>query len=330
MSKRPRKKKTLEDYIEIAQSNQKYCVTCQPFEAGECIWVRGVQYSMPDFLGELNIPERFQDQVARGLTCSTCGAELDITCDVGMPTEDELNEERLWNSWYDTYSPRFEEFAKHLESYPYLGLLHPLGTEIVKEIKTLSKEQLPSRRWYRARKVEDSRLLSTSDLYPPDPKIVAIPEGRYNHCDQQVFYLSDTKENAAREILGKSGGLTWVQEFELKDLSNIALLCKDFLDTDDISELLFGLAYTNVLARPVERAAGWKPEYFVPRFISDCLKHEGYMGILFRSPHHYGENLVLFEYKKDHISHIADPSLVTLSEEKTPENLFGQLPAVDF
>lgn len=285
---------------------------------------------MPEFLEDLSIPKKFWEDVAKALSCSTCGADLDMSCDVGTATQDEEEEDELWGSWYETYSPRFDDFSKHLESYPYLGLLHSLGKEIAKDINKLSREPLGTAKWFRARQVENSKLLGRDDLFPPDPTAVAIPEGRYNHFGQQVFYLSDTKENAAREILGKAGGLAWVQEFTLSHIVDIANLCKYFIDKSAISELLFGLAYTNVLAKPVERTLGWKPEYFVPRFIADSLRHAGYKGIIFRSPHHYGENLVLLEFNKAEITSTSEPSLVTLPKEEDLPKMFGPPPDVDY
>ncbi|MCW5799984.1 MAG: RES family NAD+ phosphorylase [Nitrospira sp.] len=285
---------------------------------------------MSELLEELNIPERFWEEVAESLMCRTCGAPLDICCDVGTATSDEIMEDELWESWYDDYSLQFESFSSHIEKYPYLGALHPLGKEIVTNINKLSKDPLDKVQWFRARRVENSNLLDTEHMLPPNPMLVAIPEGRYNHFGQQVFYLSDTKESAAREILGKTGGLAWVQEFALKNITDIANLCKHLIDDPNISELLFGLAYTNVLAQPVERIIGWKPQYFVPRFIADCLKHAGYKGIIFRSPHHYEENLVLLEYENANIVPTGTPSIMTLPEDEDPHLPFGLRPHFDF
>lgn len=285
---------------------------------------------MPEFLEGLNIPEKFWEEVAEALSCHTCSAPLDIGSDVGTATSDERMEDALWESWYNDYSVKFQSFFSHLEKYPYLGALHPLGKEIVENIHKLSKDPLHKVQWFRARRVENSNVLCTDDMLPPDPMCVAIPEGRYNHFGQQAFYLSDSKESAAREILGKTGGLAWVQEFELKNIVDIANLCKDFIDDPNISELLFGLAYTNVLAQPVERIIGWKPQYFVPRFIADCLKHSGYRGIIFRSPHHYGENLVLLESEKSNIEPNGTPSIMTLPKEEDPHHPFGLRPHLDF
>lgn len=320
MAKTKHHKKTIDDYIDVAQSNQRYCSTCQPYESGECIWIRGIQYSMPDFLEELCIPSKYWEKVACALNCSTCGAGLDITCDVGTATEQEIGEDDLWKSWYETHSFRFQEFYEHLERYPYLGLSHALGMEIAQEIEKLPKESLPRTNWFRGRRVDNCQLLNVMDMFPPDPKHVPIPEGRYNHFRQCVFYLSENKESAAREVLGNEGGLAWVQEFELSGTTDIANLSKGTQEPDpDTSAILFGLSYTHVLVRPVERFVGWKPEYFVPRFIADCVKQIGFKGIIFRSPHHYADNLVLFSPSDCVAKPVGTPSVITLKKEEAAD-----------
>ena len=136
---------------------------------------------MPEFLEALSIPKKYWEEVALSLSCSTCGADLDITCDVGTATEEEIRENELWNSWHETHYFRFQEFSEHLEKYPYLGLSHPFGRELVKDIEKLTKEPLPRPIWFRGRRVESSQVLDVKDMHPPDPKLVPVPEGRYNH-----------------------------------------------------------------------------------------------------------------------------------------------------
>ena len=167
----------------------------------------------------------------------------------------------------------------------------------------------------------------SKDLFPPDPKHVATPEGRFNHVGQCVFYLSKTKEGAAREVLTKEGGLAWVQEFEIGTISDIVDLSSGLINTpqEDISALRFGLGYTKALARPVERSYGWKPEYFVPRFLADYLKRVGVKGIIFRSPYHYSDNLVLFQYGDGDVKSVNEPSLITVKKGQEPNSPFMNL-----
>jgi hypothetical protein len=290
---------------------------------------------MQDFLEMLHIPKRHWEAIANSLNCYTCRAPLSITCDVGTQdvgtqSEEELRQDRLWNRWYKSYEPRFREFSAHLEKYPYLGLAHRLGKEIFKGIKSLPQSSIGEPSWFRARRVEGSDLISHEEMLPPDPERIPIPEGRYNHFGQGAFYLAETGEGAAREVLGSSGGLAWVQKFALNNITQIANLSRGLLDTaeKDQSVLLFGLAFSTVLAHPVQRTAGWKPEYFVPRFIADCLKREGFKGIRFRSPHHYADNLVLFQYGDGDgdVRPVKEPILLMLKkveEPKSPIDLLG-------
>jgi hypothetical protein len=320
-------KKTIEYYINRFRSKQYYCSSCQPYESGECIWVRGPRYSMQDFLEMIHIPKKHWEGIANSLNCYSCRAPLSITCDVGTQSEDELRQDRLWNRWYKNYEWRFKDFAEHLEKFPYLGLAHQLGKHIFKDIKNLPPSSINELSWFRARRVEKSNWISPEEMLPPDPERIAIPEGRYNHFGQRAFYLAGTSEGAAREVLGNPGGLAWVQEFSLYETIQIADLSKGLLDATEEGQsvLLFGLTYSNVLAHPVRQTVGWKPEYFVPRFIADCLKQVGFRGIRFRSPHHYSDNLVLFQYEDGNVKPIKDPILFTLKRKEE-----SKFPTADF
>ena len=146
--------------------------------------------------------------------------------------------------------------------------------------------------------VNSSKLLGTQNLYPPDPEKIEIDEGRYNHFGQSVFYLAENEYGAAAELLEESG-LVWLQKFKLIKSDKIIDLSHNISEAPNAGlELLsFGLRYSNVLERRVKRSAGWKPEYFVPRFIADCAKLYGYNGVKFNSSRSYSRNLVLFSWE---------------------------------
>lgn len=324
-------RKTIEDFIDLAMSKQMICLSCQTYESGDRDGLRTIQRTMPEVLKGLRVPKKYWERVAGSLTCFSCGTPLNITCDVGTKTNEERREERrqdkLWSSWSKNYQWKFKEFAEHLEKYPYLGLAHALGKEIFKDIEHLAKHSIPQSSWFRGRRVENHTMQESKDLFPPDPKRVAIPEGRFNHFGQCVFYLSKTQEGAAREVLSKDGGLAWVQEFKIGTISDIVDLSSGLITTppEDISALRFGLGYTKALARPVERSDGWKPEYFVPRFLTDCLKRVGVKGIIFRSPYHYSDNLVLFQYEDGDVKSVNEPSLITIKKGQGPNSPFMNL-----
>jgi len=69
----------------------------------------------------------------------------------------------------------------------------------------------------------------------------------------------------------------------------------------------------------VKRRGGWKPEYFVPRFIADCARASGFAGIRFQSPRHYDRNLVLFAWSDDGLIPEGEPSIIKLSAIKDDE-----------
>lgn len=316
-------RKTIDDFIDLAMSEQMYCSSCQTYESGEPDGVLRIQCKMPEVLERLRVPKKYWERVASASTCFSCGTPFNITCDVGIKTNeqrrDEQRQDKLWDRWSKNYQRKFNEFAEHLEKYPYLGLAHSLGKEIFQNIEHLARHQIQQQSWFRGRLVENHVMQVSKDLLPPDPKRFAIPEGRFNHFGQRVFYLSATKEGAAREVLGKEGGLAWVQEFEVGTISDIVDLSSGLINTppQDISALRFGLGYTKALARPVERSNGWKPEYFVPRFLADCLKRVGVNGVIFRSQYHYSDNLVLFRYEDRDIKPVKEPSLITLRSESS-------------
>lgn len=79
--------------------------------------------------------------------------------------------------------------------------------------------------------------------------------------------------------------------------------------------LMFGLVYGRNLSERVERDKGWRPEYFVPRFIADCARKAGFNGIKYRSSRHWLENLVLFSWNDDAIEPIGNPYIFTLKSE---------------
>lgn len=210
-----------DDWVECVQGTVAYCATCQPYDTGECVWILGVETDWNDILDNCDVAEKYRERVAGQIACPRCGASLDITCPVGVKSAQELAVEELWNRWYEEYHYRFDEFYEFLEKHPYLGLAHELGAELHERVESLPQCTLKDEVWYRARRVNRSKLLTVRDMYPPDPAEVEIPEGRYNHFGQCVFYLAEEKEGAAQEALGDEGGLAWVQAFRLRKIKRI-------------------------------------------------------------------------------------------------------------
>jgi hypothetical protein len=319
--------KKLQQYIKEAQEEIAYCLNCQPRDSGEWVWVFGLQYEMGDFLGGyLGIPEEYWEAVADSLVCPSCGTELNMGYDVGLPTEDEKGIEAKWDEWYEEYDWRFEEFYEFLEKYPYLGFHHDLGREILEKIASLPVCKIEGELWYRARNLQDGRFKKTSEMYPPNPDEIKIAEGRFNHFGQQFFYLSESADGAIRETLEDDERVGWIQRFILNAENILDISSEPFSESSTSLDILaFGLIYSGVLRKPTQRTKGWKPEYFVTRYIADCARMHNIQGIKFKSTRHYQNNLVLFDWSKESIIPIETPYLLSLNKSIEDESPYMHL-----
>jgi len=324
----------LAEYVKKAQQNVAYCPNCQPADTGEEIWVFGSPMLMDEFLHDHKIPEKYHEYVAEALHCNNCGSPLGMSCEVGVEyliTPEQYKLEKLWDSkwkiWNLKNNEKFKDFYEFLEKYPYLGAHHNLGKRILKIIGKSPKSKLENSLFYRAVKCEQNVVINTERMYPPNPEERAITEGRYNHFGQRVFYLANSEEGAAKEKLDETENekTVWMQKFKIKHVDNILDL-SPYDDSDKLPEqidpITFGLIYGGVLQRPVMRATGWKPEYFIPRFIADCAKMYGVAGIQFLNTKHYigdflmSKNLVLFDWSKENIEPVDEPYEYKLIERK--------------
>lgn len=305
-----RKRKSDEEWAELLQPEVAYCYNCQPREDGEFIWVVGDQIEMTDFLSEHDVPEAQWEAVAGRLHCQNCGTELDPSCDIGRKSAEEEAADEQWREWHDEYAPKLEEFTQWLERFPYLGADHAVGREFLEQIKEFPTNTYAREEWWRARRVEGPVPLTAVQMGPPPnpPR----SEGRYNHHGQRVFYLASSKEDAAAEVLGSGECLAWVQQFKIADRTKLLDLTRPMAHEDmgAIPILLAGLAWSRAHMAPDDPDFEWKPQYFLPRFIADCARRHGFRGIVFDSPKHYGENLVLFDWKREDVVPVGEPSLL--------------------
>jgi hypothetical protein len=324
----PRKSREekLQEYIDEAQSEIAYCLNCQSRDSGEWVWVFGIQYEMGDFLGgHLGILEDYWEEVADSLVCPNCGTELNMGYDVGLPTPEEKAVKEKWNDWHNRYDWKFEEFFAHLEKYPYLGMQHALGKEIFDKISSLPVCSIEGELWYRARRLQDGKLKVTSEMYPPDPDKVEISEGRFNHFGQRVFYLAESAEGAIKETLDDDEKVGWIQRFVVSSKKLLDLSEQLEEQSGELDLLAFGLIHAGVLEKMTARSKGWKPEYFVPRYIADCARLRSIRGIKFKSTRHFQANLVLFEWSDESIVSIETPYLLSLNKLIEDEDPFIHL-----
>ena len=285
----------IKKYIDEIQPEIKYCVTCQPYDGGDYIWVLGDESDLEDLLDDYDVPEEIRDEVADQLRCNNCGCNLFRQATIGLKPQSEKEFDWKLEEWEKQYQNQLSEFATFLKSYPYLGAINPFGSQIVKSMSTFPKTIITDQEWYRARRIDNGNKAQIDDFKAPDSTIVTIPEGRYNHYGQSYWYLANSKEAAAKEIVTKKEVMVWMQCVYVQE-------AKDILDMRDVFEagpkdsvVAIGIIFSDVLKQVVKRDQGWKPEYFVPRFIADSAKLTGFKGIVFHSRRHFDDNLVLFE-----------------------------------
>ena len=84
---------------------------------------------------------------------------------------------------------------------------------------------------------------------------------------------------------------------------------------DDLTILDFAMIHGGVLTQPVTRVEGWKPEYFIPRFMADCAKLQGFEGIRFPSSFVYHNNLVSFAWSTESVIPVGDPVIIEIDGE---------------
>lgn len=298
----------IREYIEQAQQELRSCINCQPagWDTDE-MWMGGFHTDMQDLIiYNVEAPADYFDEIANFLVCPNCGADLSVDTDVGVSTIEENRLSDLWNQWERQYGDKYQDFNRHLENYPYLGLDHEIGRELFENIAHFPQHNIADRIAYRAR-ISDKPIKNSAEMYPP-PFNFPIKEGRYNHAGQRVFYLANSVEGAAHEALEKPGEI-WVQKFKIKNATRIMDLTVDpvsqRLDTSGL--LNFGILFGEFLSARVDRANGWKPEYMIPRFIADCAKKAAFNGIKYRSSRFDKYNLVLFAWQDDDIEPVGKP-----------------------
>jgi hypothetical protein len=314
--------KDLDELIEAVEEQVRFCANCQPWEGGEPIWVQGAQTSIEDLLEAVDVPEDLKDEVVSRIQCRNCGSEVGRYDEVGTLHGFEVEHERRIEDAERKYADRLYKFSHYLRSYPYLGAEHQVGRELLKLVKLFPKIGLGKQTWYRARVVLDGNM--PNDLGPPEPDLVAIPEGRFNHFGQAHWYLASTDVAAAMECSRCGQRVVAVQGWHIDRLANVLDLRAWLADGDSIQDgaertaevPLLGLAliFGDFTTMSPQAQAGWKPEYFVPRFIADAAKEAGFEGIIYKSERHMSENLVVFD-RKSPFSKVEEPRLLLIPEQ---------------
>ncbi|HDR7431266.1 RES family NAD+ phosphorylase [Bacillus toyonensis] len=328
--------KTKQKYLEKAQDLLKYCVTCQPYEGGDYIWVLGEETTVDEIFDEINCPERYRDEIAEHLVCDNCSADITSRYDtVGKEDRYEIELQDFVKKSLKEYGKELLDFYHFLEQYPSLGQSTVLGRKLFKEINA---GQLPviavkNKEWIRVRDVTSSKILGEEDMKAPPLGLSS--DGRYNHAGQSNLYLAIDEETAVREVIGEDKScIIWRQKFLIKSLENILDLKHEWTSLNTtLNSIFIALLSSEILEKKVlQRGSTWKPEYFITQFIGDCARYAGYSGIRYNSTKKTGENLVVFDpqflIEKQHIIHLEQPQVITYNPKEEEEYIwnFDDLP----
>jgi hypothetical protein len=320
----PKLNKTAKKYYERVQEKLHYCVTCQPYEGGDYIWIFGKSIELDELFDDFSVPDRYRDDIAQHLSCPNCGREVfERWEEVGLEDPYDAELRKTVRAAETKFGRKLDSFQSHLKQYPSLSLSHPLGRKIQKEI---SSGNLPackvSGSFFRARLVKGSNVFDAEDMGAP-PTGVSL-DGRYHHAGQSVLYIGKDEEVAINEILEPDveKALVWVQEYEIAEIDKILdLRSNEEKITTFTSPLLIAILSKRALEKKVkDPKRTWKPQYFITRFISDCSRASGFNGIRYSSTRCYGENIILFYPEKIEFKKIGKPKV--LIYEKTVQAPF--------
>lgn len=293
--------KTAERYREKVQNLLKYCVTCQPYDGGDYVWIHGEKTTVDDIMDGINCPEKYRDDITEHLHCPYCGSSsIERYGTVGTEDRYRIDEEKRYNRILKQFADKIEGFRKHLEDYPSLALDHAMGKKIYKDIVQRKAESvtITPRKWSRARVVDRPDVFDSKDLHAPG--IGLSSGGRFHHSGQSVLYIADSEDLAMAETLNNpnNSALVWLQSYTQKNsISDILDLRHEWEEIGQKnSDVMYALLASRcVFEKVLDRASKWKPQYFVTTFIADCARKAGFKGIIYSSSRKtYGINLVLF------------------------------------
>lgn len=317
----PKLNKTAEKFREKAQKKLKYCITCQPYDGGDYIWIIGNETTIDEIFEDVKCPEQYREDIAQHLHCPNCGKsgferyEVAGTEDLGI-----LEEDRIYKSILSRFASKLSDFRAHLEKYPSLALTHPMGKKIHKEINSNKVESVSVsiNSWSRAREVSEPKVFEQSDMTAPD--IGKSGGGRFHHQGQSVLYLAENDELAMIETLNnpEQSSLIWIQKYTLKnELTGILDLRHEWENIGKSNEVIKALLASRYTFEKVhDRTSKWRPQYFLTTFIADCARKAGFKGIIYSSSRTHGNNLVLFNPKEEVVHPVGNPKIFIYEPKK--------------
>lgn len=318
-----------ERYRKKVQSMIEYCFYCQPYDEGEAVWIFGDRTELDYLFDTCNVPEEYWNNIKEHLFCPFCGhSDFSYDEEVGVKTKFEEDVEKHMNEAYHLHGKEVREFENLIESFPLLAYQNKFAKRIYKEIK---EKKLPitsvNGKFYRARKVENSEVISSKKMY--NPPLGKPEEGRFNHAGQSHLYLSNNKETSIKEVVSDEHSLlVWCQEFEITEkINDILDLSFDWsLLTPSTSTLLLSLKVHDSISRSDRNRLNWKPDYYLTRYIMDCAKSNGFNGIKYNSvKDSYNFDVVLFFPDKIQIETIGNPCVEIFLNKEEKEKFTSDL-----
>jgi RES domain-containing protein len=310
----PQLNKTAEKYREKAQQKLKYCITCQPYDGGDYIWIIGTETTVDEIFEDVSVPEKYREDIAANLVCPNCGKSGFEQYEVaGTEDADDIERERQLNL-IGKFANKLKSLQLHLEAYPSLALTHPMGKKIRKEIFENREKSITItvQQWSRARLVKHSKVFEQSDMMAPGVGLSS--GGRFHHQGQSVLYLAENDSLAMYETLDKpeEPSLIWVQKYNQKNIIEGILDLRyewgmvEHIESDVLQALL---ASRFIFEKVEDRTSNWRPQYFLTNFIADCAREAGFKGILYSSSRTNGNNLVLFDPNHPSVEPFENPQV---------------------
>ena len=313
--------------MKVLRDNVDGCVLCQPNDEDEVVWL-GEHTCLGELLAKgQRFEEKAVEQALKEFRCPSCDASLGRDDEVLIKSVDAREVKVFVEGSTDrALVEQLNAFNDFLAQYPYLGASDPLGTgkEIIDAIAASAPIEMGSVVLHRARLFDgDSRIFRSDEMGAPNPaKVKHIPEGRFNHTGQSLLYLSEYEETALAEVSLNKADACVIQKYELKGFGKILNLAYTFRAVGRrLSPLQASLVFNGFVSKILPAAivhngfvgkrpdgvSCWKPEYFVPRFLSDVARLHGYLGIIFKSAISAGNNVVVFDAYSPHCLPIGEP-----------------------
>lgn len=297
-----RKNDLIEKKVAEVQDCIINCPNDEPMVEGETLWMTASGCSVQDLMYDCDVPENLHEAVCDRLHCPKCGATFDLGSEVGTKYDFEIEHEITVDKALRQHGKTLFDFYGFLHKFPMLGMAHPFGRRILRDLKKAQRTTLPEGRWFRAQRKKEY----CNELAPWDK----VADQRYNGSGHPLDYISDNAKCAMTELLSSGTDRSaWIQSFHLDQLEGVLDLRPWNAEDDRVLDgdgnyrpkhplVLVALLYSDLLTLKPEREGEdvrCKPEYLVTRFVGEAARLVGFSAIIFPSVRYDGENLVLLD-----------------------------------